>query len=196
MGLSDRLPRHSQRIGFSPTVAPDATMWLTRGSSTTIPIAPDDFSSSRDLDRVRSRERAVSRIFKGFVVAGIGWLGVIAVPVADFVFGASQVVQEVWSIVARSVVWVGFFVAASAGTHLLRFGGRRGALAFASFAAAGACGLLAVAEQFETWFLDTHVLQGLDIWGLGGAGLFGVLGWVLLKLDAQRGDPGYPGSTG
>jgi len=156
----------------------------------TLPIATDNPSSSQDLDRVRSRERAVSRIFKGVVVAGIGWLSMIAVPVADFVFGASQVVQEVWSIGARSLVWLGFFVAASAGTHLLRFGGRRGALAFASFAAAGACGLLAVAEQFETWFLDTHVLHGLDIWGLAGAGLFFVLGSVLLVLDAQRGDPG------
>ena len=47
-----------------------------------------------------------------------------------------------------------------------------------------------VAEQFETWFLDTHVLHGLDIWGLAGAGLFCVLGSVLLRLDAQRGDPG------
>jgi hypothetical protein len=158
----------------------------------TLPIVTDNSSSSRHLDRVQSRERAVSRIFKGVVVAGIGWLGLVGAEVADFVFGASQTVQEVWHIVARSLMWLGFFVAASAGTHLLRFGGRRGALAFASFAAAGACGLLAVAEQFETWFLDTHVLQGLDIWGLAGVVLFSVLGAVLLGLDARRGDLGEP----
>jgi hypothetical protein len=31
----------------------------------TLPIGTDNPSSSQDLDRVRSRERAVSRIFKG-----------------------------------------------------------------------------------------------------------------------------------
>jgi hypothetical protein len=74
-------------------------------------------------------------------------------------------------------------VAATAGTHLLRFGGRRGVLAFASFAAASGCGLLAVAEQFETWFPGTHGLRGLDAWGLAGAGVLGMLGWVLFRSD-------------
>ena len=142
-------------------------------------------SPPRDLERVRSRERAVTRITRGVGVSVVGWLGIVAVPVADFVFGASQFTQEVWSIAARSLVWVGVFVAASAGTHLLRFGGRRGKLAFASLAAAGGCGMVAVAEQFEAWFLDTEFLRGLDLWGLAGALVFFVLGMVLLRGDAQ-----------
>lgn len=139
--------------------------------------------SSVGLERVRSRERAVSRIVKGVIVAGVGWLGLIA---GELALGFSQFAQQVSSVGARSLVWLGLLVAASAGTHLLRFGGRRGVLAFASFAAASACGLLAVAEQFETWFLDTHSLRGLDVWGLAGAGVFGVLGWVLFRSDSQR----------
>ena len=138
-------------------------------------------SASRDLDRVRSRERAVSRIFKGAVVSVVGWLGVVAVPVADFLFGVSQVTQEVLSLAARSAVWLGLLVAASAGTHLLRFGGRRGKLAFASLAAAGGCGMVAVAEQLETWFLDSQLLRGLDTWALAGAVFFFVLAMILLS---------------
>jgi hypothetical protein len=80
---------------------------------------------------------------------------------------------------------VGVFVAASAGTHLLRFGGRRGKLAFASLAAAGGCGMVAVAEQYERWFLDTQFLRGLDVWGLAGALIFFVLIMVLLLSDAR-----------
>jgi len=142
-------------------------------------------SPSSDLERVRSRERAVSRVSKGVGVSVVGWLGMVAVPVADFVFGASQLTQEVWSIAARSAVWLGIFVAASAGTHILRFGGKRGKLAFASLAAAGGCGMLAVAEQFETWFLDTQFLRGLDVWGLAGALVFFVLAIALLTADTQ-----------
>ena len=141
--------------------------------------------SGAEVDRVRSRERAVSRVFKGVVLSGIGWAGVMAVPIADFVFGASQPLQEVWSIAARSLFWLGFVVAATAVPHLIRYGGRRGRLAFASFAGAGACGLLAVAEQFETWFLDSHVLQGLDTLGLAGAILFIVIGFLLLGRDTR-----------
>ncbi|MGH7577468.1 MAG: hypothetical protein ACREM1_20380 [Longimicrobiales bacterium] len=140
--------------------------------------------SSVNLDRVRSRERAVSRAFKGIVTAAIGWVANLAeTPIGEGIFGAGRLVQEVWAITGRSLFWLGLLVAASAGIqHLRRFGGRRGFLAFASFGAAGACGLLAVAEQFETWFLDTHALQGLDIWGLAGVGIFGVLGGVLLAI--------------
>jgi hypothetical protein len=145
----------------------------------TAPSEADDRSSVA-VDRVRSRERAVSRGFRGVVTAGVGWLGVMAVPVADAVLGAGQTLQEVWSIGARSLVWIGVLVAASAGTHLLRYGGRRGAMAFASFAAAGACGLVAVAEQFETWFLDSSLLRGLDTWALAGAIFFIILGALLL----------------
>ena len=159
----------------------------------TLPSTADDNSSTK-MDRVRSRERAVSRVFKGVVVSGIGWVAnIMTTAVLEFVFGASQSVQEVWAIGARSLMWLGFFVAASAGTHLLRFGGRRGQWAFASVAAAGACGLLAVAEQFETWFLDTHYLRGLDVWGLAGVVLFFGLAMVLLKgepPDNHLGDEG------
>lgn len=125
-------------------------MRIQRPDPMTAPSEADDHSSV-EVGRVRSRERAVSRAFRGVVTAGIGWLGMMAVPVAEAVLGIGQTLQEVWSIGARSLVWIAFLVAASAGTHLLRYGGRRGALAFASFAAAGACGLVAVAEQFETW---------------------------------------------
>jgi hypothetical protein len=134
----------------------------------TLPSSVDE-SPFRELERVQSRQRAVSRIYKGIGVSAVGWFGLVGVPVADFLFGASQFTQEAWSIAARSLVWLGVFVAASAGTHLLRFGGRRGKLAFASLAAAGGCGLVAVAEQFEAWFLDTQLLRGLDVWGLAGA---------------------------
>lgn len=151
----------------------------------TIPTTADDRSPA-DRAQARSRERAVSRIFKGVVVAGVGWAGLMAVPVADFLFGASQTLQEAWAIGARAFVWLGVLVAASGGTHLWRFGRRRGVLAFASFAAAAAGGLLAVAEQFETWFLDTHVLRGLDVWGLAGAIVFIVLGSLLLRGGAQQ----------
>lgn len=144
---------------------------------------------SREVDRVRSRERAVNRVFKGVVVSGIGWIAsFIAVPVAESVFGASQPLQEVWAIGGRSLFWLGFFVAASAATHLIRWGGRRGVLAFASFAGAGACGLLAVAEQFETWFLGSEVLRGLDRLGLAGAVLFIVVGFLLLYRDGRPDD--------
>lgn len=142
-------------------------------------------SPPRDIERVQSRERAVSRITKGVWVSMTGWVGVVAVPIGDFVFGASQLTQEVWSIAARSLVWLGVFVAVSAGTHLLRFGGRRGKLAFASLGAAGGCGIVAVAEQFETWFLDTQILRGLDVWGLAGALVFFVLAMVLLTGDPR-----------
>jgi len=153
----------------------------------TLPSTVGD-SASMELDRARSRERAVRRVFTGVVMAGIGSVATIATTAGfEFVFGASQFVQEVWAIGARSLVWLGFFVAASAGTHLLRFGGQRGRLAFASVAAAGACGLLAVAEQCETWFLDTHYLRGLDTWGLAGVVVFMVLGAVLMRGDAQGG---------
>lgn len=87
-------------------------------------------------------------------------------------------------------MWLGFFAAASAGTHLLRFGTRRGVLAFASFAVAGACGLLAVAEHVETWFPDSHILRGWDIWAVVGAAILGVLGGVLLGGGVQSSDPG------
>ena len=170
-------------------------MRLNRGSPSTLPSTADH-NSSMELDRVRSRERAVSRVFKGVVVSGIGWVAnIMTTAVLEFVFGASQSVQEVWAIGARSLMWLGFFVAASAGTHLLRFGGRRGQWAFASVAAAGACGLLAVAEQFETWFLDTHYLRGLDVWGLAGVVLFMVLAGILIGGDAVRGDPGEQGEA-
>ena len=135
-------------------------------------------------ERVPSRDRAVSRVVKGVVVGAIGWTGLIAVPVADFLFGASQTFQELLSIGSRSLVWLGVFIAASAGTHLLRFGGRRGVMAFASFAAAGVCGLIAVGEQLETWFLDTDFLSGLDLWGLVGAVVFIFLGLSLLRESA------------
>lgn len=154
-------------------------MRLQRPDPMTTPSEADDRSSVA-VDRVRSRERAVTRVFRGVVTAGVGWLGMMAVPVADAVLGAGQTLQEVWSIGGRSLVWIGVLVAASAGTHLLRYGGRRGAIAFASFAAAGACGLVAVAEQFETWFLDSSLLHGLDTWGLAGAIFFIVLGALLL----------------
>ncbi len=151
----------------------------------TLPSTVDE-STSRDLERVRSRERAVSRVFKGVVVSGIGWIANIATtPVLEFVFDASQSIQEVWAIAARSLMWFGFFIAASAGTHLMKFGGRRGKLAFASIAAAGGCGLVAVAEQFETWFLDTHLLRGLDGWGLAGAVFFFGLAMMLLRGSHQ-----------
>lgn len=153
---------------------------------TSIPNTADD-RSSVGLDRVRSRQRAVSRVFKGYVTAATGLVGLlVTTPVIESVLGASQSVERVWSIGARSLVWIGFLIAASAVTHLRRFGGRRGVLAFASFAAAGACGLLATAEQFESWFLNTHVLHGLDIWGLAGVLFFGVLGAVLLRGDPPR----------
>ncbi len=142
-------------------------------------------SPSRDLERIESRERAVSRITKGVWVSVIGAVGVATVPIADFVFGAGQLTQEVWSIAARSLVWLGVFVAASAGTHLLRFGGKRGKLAFASLAAAGGCGIVAVAEQFETWFLETQFLRGFDVWCLAGALVFFVLAMVLLQGDSR-----------
>lgn len=156
----------------------------------TIPSTVDDRSSV--LDGIRSRKRAVSGIYKGYIAWGIGMVGLIAsTPVVESVFGASQFVERMWSIGARSLVWLGFLIAATAGIrHLRRFGGRRGVLAFASFAAAGACGLLAVAEQIETLFLDTQILRGLDIWGLAGVGVFGVLGGWLLRPGAQSGDPG------
>ena len=161
----------------------------------TLPRTTDE-NPSVELDRVRSRERAVRRVFTGVVMAGIGSVANIATTaVLEFVFGASQSVQEVWATGARSLVWLGFFVAASAGTHLLRFGGRRGPLAFASVAAAGVCGLLAVAEQFETWFLDTHILRGLDRWGLAGACIFIVLAVILLTLDARPSDSGEQGKA-
>ena len=160
----------------------------------TLPSTVDE-SASRDLERVRSRERAVSRVFKGVVVSVVGWVGVMAVPIADFVFGASQFTQEVWSIAARSLVWLGLFVAASAGTHLMRFGGRRGKLAFASIAAAGGCGLVAVAEQFETWFLDTDLLRGLDVWGLAGAVFFFGLAMMLLRGSDQGDHLGEKGEA-
>ena len=170
-------------------------MRLSSGSPNTQPSTVDD-GSSMEVDRVRSRERAVRRVFTGVVMAGIGSVANIATTaVLEFVFGAGQAVQDVWAIGARSLVWLGFFVAASAGTHLLRFGGRRGLLAFTSVAAAGACGLLAVAEQLETWFLDTHYLRGLDVWGLSGVVLFMVLAAVLLNTDAKRGDPGEQGEA-
>lgn len=141
-----------------------------------------DRGSSTELDRVRSRERAVRRGLAGVVMVGVGSVASIATTmVLEFVFGAGQSVQEVWAIGARSLTWLGFFVAASAGTHLLRFGGRRGQLAFASLAAAGGCGMVAVAEQFETWFLDTHVLRGMDTWALVGVVFFVVLAAVLLQ---------------
>ena len=166
---------------------------LKRGSPTTLPTTTDD-TSSMELDHARSRERAVSRVFTGVVTSGIGWVATFATTaVLEFVFDASQSFQEVWSIGARSLLWLGFFIAATAGTHLLRFGGRRGQLAFASVAAAGGCGLLAVAEQFETWFLDTHYLRGLDVWGLAGVALFMVLAGVLLGGDAIGGDSGEQG---
>ena len=50
---------------------------------------------STDLERVRSRERAVSRVFKGMGVSVVGWLGVLADPVVDSVFGAGEFTQEV-----------------------------------------------------------------------------------------------------
>lgn len=141
-----------------------------------------DGGSSRELDRVRSRERAVRRMFAGVVMAGVGFVANIATTlVLEFVFGAGQSVQEVWAIGARSLTWLGFFVAASAGTHLLRYGGRRGQLAFASLAAAGGCGMVAVAEQFETWFLDTQFLRGWDTWALVGVVIFVVLAVGLLQ---------------
>lgn len=159
----------------------------------TLPSTTNDISS-RELDRVQSRDRAVRRVFTGVVISGIGWVSNIATTVVlEFVFGASQSFQELWAVGARALVWLGFFVAATAGTHLLRFGGRRGQLAFASVAAAGGCGLLAVAEQFETWFLDTEYLRGLDVWGLAGAVVFMVLAAVLINGDLFRGDPGGEG---
>ncbi len=157
--------------------------------------SPLDESPSRDPEGVQSRERAVNRISKGVGVSVIGWLGMVAVPVVDFVFGASQFTQEVGSIAARSLVWLGVFVAASAGTHLLRFGGRRGKLAFASLSAAAGCGLIAVAEQFETWFLDTQFLRGLDLWGLAGAVIFFALAMILLQGDRQGNDLGETGEA-
>ena len=159
----------------------------------TLPSTASD-RSSMELDRGRSREGAVRRVFTGVVMVGIGSVANVATTaVLEFLFGASQSFQEAWAIGARSLMWLGFFVAATAGTHLRRFGGRRGLWAFASVAAAGACGLLAVAEQFETWFLDTHYLSGLDIWGLAGVVLFMVLAVVLLGGDAARSDPGEEG---
>lgn len=147
-----------------------------------------DRDSSTELERVRSRERAVRRVFSGVVMGGVGFVASIATDVVlDFVFGAGQSIQEVWAIGARSLTWFGFFVAASAGTHLLRFGGRRGQLAFASLAAAGGCGMVAVAEQFETWFLDTHVLRGMDTWALAGVVFFVVLAAVLFRNGPSAG---------
>lgn len=145
-----------------------------------------DRSPQTDLERFRSRESAVRRIIKGVWVSLAGWFGVVAVPIADFVFGAGQLTQEVWSIAARSLVWLGVFVAASAGTHLLRYGGKRGKLAFASLLSASGCGLVAVAEQFESWFLKTEFLRGLDVWGLAGAALFFGLAMFLLRDRPQE----------
>jgi hypothetical protein len=66
----------------------------------TLPSTADD-SSSRELARVRSRERAVRRAFTGVVMSGIGWVANIAtMAVLEFGFGASEAVQEVWAICA------------------------------------------------------------------------------------------------
>lgn len=150
-------------------------------------VAPDPHASVA-LDRTRSRERAVRRVFSGFVTATAGWVATMATtPILEAIFGASQRFQEIWSIGARSLVWVGVLIAATAGTHLLRFGGRRGVLAFVSFAAAGACGLVAVAEQFETWFLTTRILSRFDELALYTATALIVLGIWLLRGDQARG---------
>ena len=159
----------------------------------TIPDTVDD-GSSVALDRARSRERAVTRVFTGFVTTVTGWIGTVATtPVLEAIFGASQRFQEVWSIGARSLFWVGVLIAATGGTHLLRFGGRRGVLAFGCFAAAGAVGLVAVAEQFETWFLETRVLSRFDEPALYTAMALIVLGIVLLRGDTGREGPPSPG---
>lgn len=114
---------------------------------------------------------------------------------AEAVLGVGQTLQKVWSIGARSLVWVGVLVAASAGIHLLRYGGRPGASAFASVAAAAACGLVAVAEPFEIWFLDSSLLRRLDTWALAGVVFFIVLGGLLLRRR-EGGDRGEKEGSG
>lgn len=144
-----------------------------------------DARSSRDLDLARSRKRAVNRVFTGYVVTCVGWLGNVAsTPILEGLLGVSQFPERVWAIGARSLFWLGILIAASGGTHLLRFGGRRGVIAFTSFAAAGACGLVALAEQFETWFLDTRVLSRLDEPAAYTALILVVVGGLLLRSTA------------
>jgi len=145
----------------------------------------DEAPSSTDLALLASRERAVSRIFKGVVLTGAGWTAMVGLLVADLIGVGGEFVQQVVQFGAASSIWIGMFVMASATPHLKRFGGKLSAMSLAAFAGMGASGLLAAAEMFETSFLGTGFLTGLDRLGLVGVVLFALLGWIFMEVDRR-----------
>ncbi|HIE61434.1 MAG TPA: hypothetical protein EYQ02_07230 [Microbacterium sp.] len=147
-------------------------------------ILADEAPSSTELALLASRERAVNRIFKGVVLTGAGWTAMVALLVAD-VIGVGELAQQVVQFGAASLIWIGLFVMASATPHLKRFGGKLSAMSLGAFAGMGASGLLAAAEMFETSFLGTGFLTGLDRWGLVGVVFFALLGWIFMEVDRR-----------
>ena len=147
-------------------------------------IPTDDPAIPTELALVASRERAVSRIFKGVVLSVAGWGTMVGVLISEFL-GVGDFVQQLAQFGAASLIWIGLFVMGSATPHLRRFGGKFSGISLACFAGMGAGGLLAAAEMFETSFLGTGYLTGLDNWGLAGVVFFAVLGWIFLEVDRR-----------
>lgn len=150
-----------------------------------------DLVSGRDhestgVDVRRSRERAVRRIYKGVMTGLAGMVTMAGLVVADLSGLGAVGLQRIAQFGGALLIWTGCIVVASATPHLMRVGGRASTLALASFAGMGLCGLVAVAEMFETYFLDSHVLQGYDRWGLLGAVAFALAGGMLMNVARRR----------
>lgn len=137
------------------------------------------------LDPLASRARAVARVHKGVIAMYIG-AGSLVVVVVGNVFGGSGVAHKTAVLAAGLVGWTGLLLVASATPHLARYGGRLGALSLASFAASGISGLVGVAEMFESFFLDSTILEPWGGWALAAAGAFAAMGAVLGKLARRK----------
>lgn len=132
-----------------------------------------------------SRERAVTRLTRGTAAIYAGGASLFAVLLAD-VFGLGGIGVQVAQVGSASLIWLGCILMISGVPHLVRFGTRRGILALSSFGAAGVIGLVAVAEMFESFFLDSTVLQGLDRWALAIAVVLVLFGGFLLSLGTAQ----------
>ena len=146
--------------------------------------------SGSKLTAMASRERAVSRVSKGVLAIYGGTATMIAVVLANGLGSTAQLIGQAASTLLLSS---GCILVASAAPHLAKFGGRLGAMSFASFAAAGISGAVALAEMFTTYVLGSSALQSWDEPATWATGAFSLMGIALLKLaQRKQSDPPHP----
>ena len=163
--------------------------------SSVIPPPMHDTPSPKDeatqVDASESRGVAVQRLARGTTAVYGGAAGFAGGVIADLA-GVGGAAVQVVQFGAALLIWLGCVMMATGVPHLMRFGTRRSVAALLSFAVAGVTGLVAVAEMFESFFLDSAVLAGLDEWALLSAVILVVLGGVLLNQAEPDSDGGAP----